>query len=94
MDGLEDGGHEETTCCVPQTQLGPEDVLWNHCCCNFSEPALAQSQWLFQTKEAVVGSEVDFSHVSSPKLKLLITVCGPKEVVFQICGMDPRNFMT
>lgn len=46
-----------------------------------------------QMEEATVGSEVDFAHVSSTKLKLLITVCGPKEELFQICRKDSRNFM-
>lgn len=35
MDGLDDIGHGRTTCCVLLTRFGPEDVLWNHCCCNF-----------------------------------------------------------
>lgn len=58
----------------------------------FWEPALAQSRWLFQTEEAVVGSEVDVTRVSRTKLKLLITVCGPKEVVFQICKDGLEEF--
>lgn len=92
MDGLDDSGRGRATCSVLQTRLGPEDVPWNHCCCHFWEPALAQSQWLFPGGQAVVGSEVDLICVPSTKLKLFITVCGPKEVVSQISRMDSRNF--
>lgn len=38
------------------------------------------------------GSEVDVTRVSRTKLKLLITVCGPKEVVFQICKDGLEEF--